>query len=94
MSLYAVELIFPFTGTKEPKPNNEKQNQTAISPPPNSKVGLCIRRPDGEGGFISLENAFPLLQSPMVGSFTPLQPTLGITHGDLRLGNWPWKPVS
>ena len=28
---------------------------------------------------------FPLLQSPMAVSFTPLQPTLGIAHGDLRL---------
>ena len=26
-----------------------------------------------------------LLQSPMATSFTPLQPTLGIAHGDLRL---------
>ena len=28
---------------------------------------------------------FPLLQSPMAASFTPLQPTLVIVHGDLRL---------
>jgi hypothetical protein len=28
---------------------------------------------------------FLLLQSPMAVSFTPLQPTLGIVHGDIRL---------
>jgi hypothetical protein len=28
----------------------------------------------------------PMLQSPMAASFTPLQPTLGIAHGDIRLG--------
>jgi hypothetical protein len=33
----------------------------------------------------SLENAFSLLQSPMAASITPLQPTLCIEHGDLRL---------
>jgi hypothetical protein len=27
----------------------------------------------------------PLRQSPMAASFTSLQPTLGIVHGDLRL---------
>ena len=31
------------------------------------------------------ENGFSLLQSPMAASFTPLQLTLGIAHGDLRL---------
>ena len=50
-------------------------------PNPDSSIGLL----DGEVGFITPENAFPLLQSPMVASFTPLQPTLGIAHGDLRL---------
>ena len=50
-------------------------------PTPDSSVGL----PDGEAGFITLENAFPLLQSPMAVSFSPLQPMLGIMHGDLRL---------
>uniref|UniRef100_A0AAZ3Q5E9 Myosin IXb n=1 Tax=Oncorhynchus tshawytscha TaxID=74940 RepID=A0AAZ3Q5E9_ONCTS len=49
MSLYAVALRFPFTGTKGPK------------------------------------KAFPLLQSPMAASFTPLQLMFGITHDDLRL---------
>uniref|UniRef100_UPI00358E180C kinesin-like protein KIF9 n=1 Tax=Myxine glutinosa TaxID=7769 RepID=UPI00358E180C len=34
---------------------------------------------------IQAENAFLLLQSPMVASFTPLQPTLDIAPGDLRL---------
>ena len=34
-SLYAV----PFTGTKGPSPNHEKQPQTIISPPPNFTVG-------------------------------------------------------
>jgi hypothetical protein len=33
----------------------------------------------------SLENAFPQLQSLMVVTFTPLQPTLGIVYGDLML---------
>jgi hypothetical protein len=36
-------------------------------------------------GFISPENTFPLIQSPMVASFTSFQLTLGIAHGDLRL---------
>ena len=50
-------------------------------PNPDSFVGL----PEGEARFITLENAFPLLQCPMAASFTPLQPTLGIAHGDLRV---------
>jgi hypothetical protein len=33
----------------------------------------------------SLQIMFPLLQSPKAVSFTPLQSTLGIAHGDLRL---------
>uniref|UniRef100_A0A8C8F762 Mitogen-activated protein kinase binding protein 1 n=1 Tax=Oncorhynchus tshawytscha TaxID=74940 RepID=A0A8C8F762_ONCTS len=42
------------------------------------------------------KNAFPLLQSPMAASFTPLQPALGIAHGDLRLdaAARPWKLIS
>jgi hypothetical protein len=36
--------------------------------------------------FITPENAFPVLQSPMAASFTPLQPTLGIANGDLVCG--------
>ena len=48
---------------------------------PDSSVAL----PDGEAWFITPENAFPLLQSPLAASFTPLQPTLGVAHGDLRL---------
>jgi hypothetical protein len=47
---------------------------------------LYIGQPDGETWFITPENAFPLLQSPMAASFTPLQPTLDIVHCDLRLG--------
>ena len=35
MSLYAVALRFPFTGTKGPSSNHEKQPQTRIPPPPN-----------------------------------------------------------
>jgi hypothetical protein len=35
--------------------------------------------------LLTLENAFPQLQSPIAVNFTPLQPTLGIVHGDLRL---------
>ena len=43
-------------------------------PNPDSSVGL----PGGEARFITPENAFPLLQSPMAVSFTPIQPTLSI----------------
>ena len=32
-------LRFPFTGTKGPSPNYEKQPQTIIPPPPNFTVG-------------------------------------------------------
>jgi hypothetical protein len=88
MSLYAVPLRFPFTGTKGPSLNHETlpapMHYAAFSrhpPNPDSSVGL----PDGEVWFITPENVFPLLQSPMVVSFTPLQLTLGITHGDIRL---------
>ena len=31
------------------------------------------------------ENAIPLLQRPMAARFTPFQPMLGISHGDVRL---------
>jgi hypothetical protein len=31
MSLYAVALMFPFTGTKGPSPNHEKQPQTVVA---------------------------------------------------------------
>jgi hypothetical protein len=44
-----------------------------------------LRLPDGEVWFITPENEFPLLQSPMAASFTPLQPALGTVHDDLRL---------
>ena len=44
--------------------------------PPNTD--LAIGLPDGEAWF-------PLLQSPMAVSVTPLQPTLGNVHVDLRL---------
>ncbi|KAK6297583.1 hypothetical protein J4Q44_G00321660 [Coregonus suidteri] len=37
--LYAVAFRFPFTGTKGPSPNQEKQPQTIIPPPPNFTVG-------------------------------------------------------
>jgi hypothetical protein len=37
-------------------------------PNPDSSVGL----PDGKVGFITPENPFPLLQSPIAVSFTPL----------------------
>ena len=40
MSLYAVTLRFPFTGTKGSSLNHEKQPQTIIPPPPNFTV--CI----------------------------------------------------
>ena len=92
LSLYAIALRLLFTVTKGPRPNHEKQlhswhyafGQVAFSwHPPNldSYIGL----PDDVAWFITPENAFPLLQSPMAASFTPLQPTLGIAHGDLRL---------
>ena len=51
------------------------------SPNPDSS----FRLPDGEAWFITSENAFPLHQCPMAVSFTPLQPTLGNAHVDLRL---------
>ena len=35
----AVALIFPFTGTKWPSPNHEKQPQSIILLPPNFTVG-------------------------------------------------------
>ena len=41
--------------------------------------------PDDEAGFITPENTFPLFQSPMAVSFTPLQLMLGIAHGDFKL---------
>ena len=39
MPLYAVASRFPFTETKGPSPNHEKQPQTIIPPPPNVTVG-------------------------------------------------------
>ena len=42
MSLYAVALRFPFTGTKGRSPNHEKEPQTIIPPPPNFTVGAYI----------------------------------------------------
>jgi hypothetical protein len=39
MSLYAVALRFPLTGTKGPSLNNEKQSQNFIPPPTNITVG-------------------------------------------------------
>ena len=94
-------LRFPFIGTKGPNPKHEKQHQTIILPPPNFPVGTThsgrqrspgirqtqsLRLPDGEAWFITPENAFPLLQSPMTASFTPLQTKFCIAHGNLRLG--------
>ena len=48
--------------------------------PPNSDLSIGL--PGGEACFITPENPFPLVQSPMVVSFPPLQLTLGIVHGD------------
>jgi hypothetical protein len=42
ISLYAVELRFPFSGTKGPSQNHEKQPQTIIPPPPNFTVGTAF----------------------------------------------------
>ena len=101
MSLYALALRFPFTGTKGPSrtmknsPDHYSSSTKLYSwhyalrqvkfylacANQDSLVGL----PDGEAWFITPETAFPLLQSPMVESFTPLQPTLGIALGDLSL---------
>ena len=95
MALCAVALRFIFTGTTGPgktAPDHYSSStkldswhyamgKVAFSwhlPNPDSSVGL----PDGEVWFITPENAFSLLQSP---SFTPLQLTLGIAHGYLRL---------
>ena len=39
MSLYGEALRFPFTGTKGPSPNHEKEPQTIIPPPPNFTAG-------------------------------------------------------
>jgi hypothetical protein len=50
-------------------------------PNPDLSVGL----PDDEERFITPGYMFQLLQSPMALSFKPLQQTLGIAHGDVRL---------
>ena len=93
MSSYAVALRFPFTGSKGPSPNHGKQPQT-IFPPLNFKIGTMhlagsVHPASAKPRFIcrtaTLRNAFPLLQSPMASSFTPLQLTLGFAHIDLRL---------
>ena len=49
-------------------------------PYPDSSVGL----PDGEAGIHHSRESFSTA-SPIAASFTPLQPTLGIVHGDQRL---------
>ena len=51
--------------------------------PPNPDLSILL--PDFEAWFITPENAFPLFQSPMASSFTPLQTMLDIAHGGLRL---------
>jgi hypothetical protein len=60
-----------------------------LPPNPDSYVGLT----DVKAWFITPENVFTLFQSLMVASFTPLQPTLGIAHGDLAAVR-PWTPIS
>jgi hypothetical protein len=47
MSMYAVALLFLFTGTRGPIPNHEKLPQTIITTPPNF-TALCI----GAGGVL------------------------------------------
>ena len=88
MSLYAVALRSPSTGTKGPEPWKTAPDhyspstklyswhyalgQIAFSwhlPNPDLSVGL----PDCDAWFITPENAFPLLQSPMAMSFRPFQ---------------------
>jgi hypothetical protein len=51
------------------------------TPNPDLSVGL----PAGEAWFITQENAFPLLQSPMAASFTPLHHAQCKALADLRL---------
>ena len=53
MSLYAVALRFPFTGTKGPSSNHEKQPQTIIH---SLQLALCIRP-----GSVLLASAKPRL---------------------------------
>jgi hypothetical protein len=42
MSVYPVALRFPFTGTKRPSPNHEKQPQTMIIIHQTLQLALCI----------------------------------------------------
>jgi hypothetical protein len=87
---YGVALRYPFTGTKGRSPNHKKQPQIIILYSWHSVVGqvafswhppnpdLSIRLSDEEAWYITPEKAFPLLQSPMEESVTPVQLTLGI----------------
>ena len=99
MSLYAVALIFPFSGTKEPDPKTAPDHYSSSTKlyswhyafgqvvfswnPPSSDLSVGL--PDGEAWFITTENTFHLRHSPMAESFTPLQLTLDIAHGDLSV---------
>jgi hypothetical protein len=50
-------------------------------PNPDSSIGL----PDGERDSSFQRMCFHCSRVPMAASFTPLRPTLGLAHGDLRL---------
>ena len=91
MSLYAVALRFPFTGTKGLSPNMKRNSsRPGFLLHQTLQLALCIQADNvllasakprfvhrtAEAWFVTPENAFPLLQSKMAVSFTPLQPTL------------------
>jgi hypothetical protein len=99
MSFYVVASRFPFTGNKGPSPNHEKQPQTIFTPPQNLQLALCIRagrvllasakprfvRRTARWGSIIHHFRECVSTAPESASFTPLQPTLSIAHGDLSL---------
>lgn len=86
-----------------------KKPHTIIPSPPNFTVGtthssrycslgvpdpgLSIRLTD-ETWFITPENTFPLLQSPVPPHFIAFQPTFGIVTLGLHAAAQPWKPMS
>ena len=98
MSLHAVALRFPFTLTKGPSPNHEKQPRPLSFHPQTLQLALCI----GAGSVLLastkprfvcrtarwqsvIHHSRERVSTAPESNFTPLQPTLGIEHGDLRL---------
>uniref|UniRef100_A0A8C7UAF0 Signal transducing adaptor molecule (SH3 domain and ITAM motif) 2 n=1 Tax=Oncorhynchus mykiss TaxID=8022 RepID=A0A8C7UAF0_ONCMY len=67
------------------KLQSQQQPQQQPQYAPASQVPIQVRknRPLSHTLLDQKYNAFPLLQSPMAVSFTPLLPTHGIAHGDL-----------